>query len=293
VSRRPPVRTSLVGAIEPVGNTTVVGLGAKSVVDIMAPVRSLAASRPGIDAAASAGYLRVARVGVLVVTLLLQACAAGGPRPPKTLPVKKFAIPADPAVRPAATFGGVEAEVTALQRPIGGYPPRLESEEERDQVYARWSRALVEARSLEPREDQRESKLYLLSELYRQGHNLDVDGAASAAFGTLEECLEAYPRSRPCNLSASYFYLSTSGIPDRLDRAERSLNVLSELAAPGLDQDAEAGFVWLALYRGNGEEANRRIDRYVDAFPHSPRVETFRKIRDAKKVFIKSAPPPP
>ena len=46
----------LVGDLEHVGSTAVVGLVAKPIIDIMAPVRSLDASRPAIDAAATLSY---------------------------------------------------------------------------------------------------------------------------------------------------------------------------------------------------------------------------------------------
>lgn len=47
----------LTGAIEHIGSTAVPGLPAKPVIDIMAPVHTLEASRPAIEAAASAGYV--------------------------------------------------------------------------------------------------------------------------------------------------------------------------------------------------------------------------------------------
>jgi GrpB-like predicted nucleotidyltransferase (UPF0157 family) len=46
----------LVGPIEHIGSTAVPGLAAKPVIDIMAGVESLAASRPAIAAAAALGY---------------------------------------------------------------------------------------------------------------------------------------------------------------------------------------------------------------------------------------------
>ncbi len=49
-------------------------------------------------------------------------------------------------VVPVTTSTFVEANVVALQSVIGRYPPRFASEEHRDQVYARWSRALIAAR---------------------------------------------------------------------------------------------------------------------------------------------------
>ena len=46
----------LVGDIEHIGSTSVVGLAAKAVIDIMAPVASLEASRGAIAATESVGY---------------------------------------------------------------------------------------------------------------------------------------------------------------------------------------------------------------------------------------------
>ncbi len=46
----------LVGDIEHIGSTSVPGLSAKPVIDIMAPVQDLQASRPAIAAAVAAGY---------------------------------------------------------------------------------------------------------------------------------------------------------------------------------------------------------------------------------------------
>jgi GrpB-like predicted nucleotidyltransferase (UPF0157 family) len=46
----------LAGSIEHIGSTAVPGLAAKPVIDLMAPVESLDASRPGIAAAETIGY---------------------------------------------------------------------------------------------------------------------------------------------------------------------------------------------------------------------------------------------
>ena len=47
----------LAGPVEHIGSTAVPGLAAKPVIDIMAPVHSLAASRPALAAALRAGYM--------------------------------------------------------------------------------------------------------------------------------------------------------------------------------------------------------------------------------------------
>ena len=53
---RAALSTWLVAAPEHIGSTAVPGLAAKPVIDIMIPVRTLAASRPAIEAAQRLGY---------------------------------------------------------------------------------------------------------------------------------------------------------------------------------------------------------------------------------------------
>ena len=54
---QPVLAPWLAGAIEHIGSTAVPGLVAKPVIDLMAPVVSLAASRDAIDAVVRAGYV--------------------------------------------------------------------------------------------------------------------------------------------------------------------------------------------------------------------------------------------
>lgn len=228
----------------------------------------------------------------VVLTTGLVGCTASDTRPPHGLSAKTFPMPAMPAGPPGASFASVDAEIAILQQSIGGYPPRFSSEGQRDAIYTRWANALLQARGLNGDGEHREAKLYLLSELYRQGHNLDVQGSAPLAMETVERCIELYPRSRQCHLSASLFYLSVTGPPQRLDKAERSLIVLREEAAPRLDENAEAGFIRLAIARENRAEANRLIEQYLVAFPRSPRAETFRKFQTANRVWVEEVPSP-
>jgi GrpB-like predicted nucleotidyltransferase (UPF0157 family) len=54
---KPILSSWLTGEIEHVGSTAIPGMPAKPVIDIMAPVHSLDASWPAIEAVASVGYL--------------------------------------------------------------------------------------------------------------------------------------------------------------------------------------------------------------------------------------------
>lgn len=224
--------------------------------------------------------------------MLCAACTSSQTRPPHGLSAKSFPMPTAPAAPPGATFASVDGEIAVLQPSIGSYPPHFKNEGQRDAVYLRWSNALLQARGLNQDAAHDEARLYLLAELYRQGHNLDVEGAGPQAMNTIETCIQRHPRSRYCHLSSSLFYLSVTGPPERLERAERSLIVLRELAAPQLDENAEAGFIRLAIARGDRAEANRLINRYLEAFPRAPRAETFRAFQSANRVWFEEVPAP-
>jgi len=169
--------------------------------------------------------------------------------------------------------------VRDLQPIIGRYPPRLRDEAHRQDVYEAWIDVVASAEGLGS-EAPEEARLYLLAELYRQGHNLDVRGAAELADSNLGRCLDLFPRSRPCNLSASFFYLSIIPTAETLSKAERSLMALRREASPGFDEEAEAGFIFLYLQSRDVDRTRGQIERYLRLFPSSGRADDFRVMRD-------------
>lgn len=180
---------------------------------------------------------------------------------------------------PAMTYEQLEQEINGLSKYIGGYPPSFESEEERAAVYDKWLELKEAAEAHAAVTPDEEIGLYLLSELYRQGHNMDVPEAGQQAGRSLENCLLTYPESVKCHFSAMYFYLSVGGT--HLDQAEESLQFLKAYFDPDLDAEVEAGYVFLYLYQQDAALAKRQIDFYVQNFPDDSRAEVFSKIKDS------------
>jgi len=210
--------------------------------------------------------------------LLAAGCASRPPLGPHGLPEKIFDLPSGSCTaRPSAAEAG--EKMTRLTAAIGHYPPTYKDEADRESIYAEWSALLLCAEAL-PAGRHAEDRFALLAELYRQGHNLDVRGAGERAASNLQECLVEFPDSVTCNLTASYFYLSVEPTPEHIAIAERSLTVLREQALPGYSDDAEAGFVFLFLYRRDEEGARAQIARYLELFPNGARAGDFRKMRD-------------
>jgi len=215
--------------------------------------------------------------------LLLAAVVAGCATPTRTglhgLPEKVFPPPRAAREYPRRSLAELEGAAVALYPVLGAYPPRFADARHREQVYAVWAELALDADAI-PRGEQPERRLFLLAEVYRLGHNLDVTGAGERADGYLDACLSRYPESSRCNRSAAWFYLSVVPTPARLAQAERSLTLLRAQAAPEPSENAEAGFVFLAIARRDAPGARAQIDRYLRLFPDSARANDLRRMRD-------------
>lgn len=170
-------------------------------------------------------------------------------------------------------------QVDELNAVAGSYPPRLKNAAERQQVLQYWNQILIQAKTLRQQEGDSERALDLLAELYRQGHNLDVPGAAAETKGLLDLCLGKYPASTACNFSALYFYLSAT--PMMLDRVEASLKTLREEFGSKANPEVERAYVFFYIYGKRKDEAIAQIDHFLALFPENSQGDALRKVREA------------
>ncbi len=215
----------------------------------------------------------------LFIGLLISSCASQQTNIPGT-DIKERAFELNPVQlsAPTMTFNEIDNEIGGLNRYIGSYPPRFSSEIEREQIYKKWLVQVSEAEAYNNANSNTEKSLYLLSEIYRQGHNMDVKGSAEQALKNLDSCLSSHEKSIPCNFSASYFYLSIGAA--YLDKAEKSLSILKSHYSPRLNDEVEAGYVFLYLYRQNVPMAKKQIELFIRSFPNSSRVAAFQNIKE-------------
>lgn len=217
---------------------------------------------------------------ILPVTLLICSCASQQQKIPGTNLVEKLFELSPPILQtPTLTFREMEKQVGQFNKYIGSYPPSFASESEREDVYEKWLALVAEAEAFNSANPGTEKSLYLLSELYRQGHNMDVKGSAEKALKNLDSCLSGFEYSVACNFSASYFYLSIG--QEYLDKAQISLDVLKNYYAPDLNDEVEAGYVFLYLYRQNVPMAKKQINSFITNFPNSSRVPVFADIKES------------
>jgi len=176
---------------------------------------------------------------------------------------------------PKLTIQEIEEAVENLNTYIGGYPPRLSSEQQRNQVYETWKRALREARRQDKARPGSEQVLHLLAELYRQGHNLDVRTSADLAVETIDSCLARFPKSLGCNFSASYFYLSVN--PKYAPKGEQALLTLRGIFAPDVNIEVERGLVYAYVMQQRRADALKQIDYYLTLEPGADWALQFKR----------------
>lgn len=198
-------------------------------------------------------------------------CAAFSASAATPLPMPTRAEPVK-----AGSMAELRGRVSDLNRYIGSYPPRIESERQREEVYGQWTEAMRQAWLIENQMPQDEATLALLADLYRQGHNLDVTGADRKAFETLDKCLTRYADSTKCHLAASYFYLSIN--PQYAPKGEASLLRLRELMKTQSNPEIERGMVFAYLYQQKLDLALKQLDHYLSLAPDD---EQMRKVREA------------
>ena len=161
---------------------------------------------------------------------------------------------------------------------IGMYPPRLYSENQRNIIYKKWIDLVSDAEyylSL----SQNEQILYLLADLYRKGHNMDVVDSSNHAIKNLQICLNKYPKSLSCHYTSVYLYLSSG--PDGLYKAEESLIFLRRHFAPELNSAVELAYITLYLHKRDAKNAKIQIEKFIDIFHNHQYAKLYKDILPA------------
>ncbi len=197
----------------------------------------------------------------------------------QTLPDKTFQLPQTEISVPSKSLETLEKEVSNYNKYIGAYPTNFLNEEQRDSIYNQWSKSLVEIKAYIQANPNSETASYLLGELYRQGHNMDVIGAAEKAITVIDQNLEKYPDSIKSHFSAVYFYLSIG--PKYAPQAEKSLLKLKQLFQPDTNQEVEMKFILLYLIQKKNDTAIQQIDAYLKLWPNASDVKMLQGMREA------------
>ena len=221
--------------------------------------------------------LKQSRHILVVVVLFISACSM-------FRTALKMELPTEQREKPKQSFDVLRSQVHLLNHTMGGYPPRFESDSVKRKLFAMWKEALLDARAYYNIKGETEGILWLLAELYRQGHNIDVKGSAVFAAEALEKCLYNYPNSLACHFSNVYFFLSVAPTSQNLEQAENSLVKLKKVSDIRRQEKVDDAFIFLYAYQKNYSEAIKQIDSYLVRYPRSSKRSMFIKIRSLMKA---------
>ena len=195
---------------------------------------------------------------------------------PSKLPDRIFELPPLERMESSRSIEEILRKANQLNSIIGRYPPSYKTEEEREKTYNLWVDLLLDVSALG---ENSEELLFLHSQLYRQGHNMDVRSAAHKSEKYIKACIAKYKKSEKCHLEATFLYLQVG--PPNLKLAKKSLKTLSKMYKPNLNEEVEAGYVFLYLYSRDEKRALKQIEKYLSKFSSSSRAAMFQKIQVA------------
>lgn len=186
-----------------------------------------------------------------------------------------LAVPPQTLKVPVLKLDQLRDEVNALNAFIGGYPPRWVNDAERAEVYRRWGDALQNARAYVVQAPKDVRIHFLLAELFRQGHNMDVAGTADSAEDAINHCLDLNADYVPCLFSSSYFYMSLDA--KFANRAKRSLLRLKRIFGAKPNLEVERALVQVYANQGKRADALKQVDYYLKLDPGSAWAKNMKK----------------
>jgi tetratricopeptide (TPR) repeat protein len=144
---------------------------------------------------------------------------------------------------------------------IGGYPPKVKTQAEVQQVKKRWENARKLAEGLlKEKPDNIQIKL-ALGELFRMGRNIDIPNAVPASDKMLKEVIKVDPNNFQAyySLASMYVTLNPKFAPD----AEVYFLKAEQLASPKVVPDIYQGLGFACLYQGKTNEAIAYFEKYL------------------------------
>ncbi len=185
---------------------------------------------------------------------------------------KYFELPKSSSGQTKKPLRDIEREMGDLNRYIGSYPPRFNSEAERQEIFKKWSDLYLNTKAQLAERSNDEDLLWLMTDLLRQGHNMEVRSASGLAIDKLEECLRLYPESVKCHKSATHLYLSMN--PTFFPQAKKSLDFLRKYYGSKPDEGTEYTYIAYYLVTQDAPNVLKQLDYFTTKFP-SPENQKF------------------
>ncbi len=144
---------------------------------------------------------------------------------------------------------------------IGGWPTRIRNAEEGREVRKLWEKAFKDADALVKQCPDSLDAQFLVADLLRMGHNIDVPGAAQASHDLLQAICKANPTHFDAHYSLAALYIAID--PNAAPLAEKYFLKAEALAAPRVVADIYQGLGFACLYQQKFPEAITCFEKYL------------------------------
>jgi tetratricopeptide (TPR) repeat protein len=177
---------------------------------------------------------------------------------------------------PQETLHMLDVEIDDLATYLGGYPPQLKDNAERQSVTAKWRRAIKKFGTLLQQYPDEAEIMWRMGVLYHMGHNLDIKGAWQQAERHLKRALTVNPQSVDAHMRLGFLYVNTH--PRYAAAAESAFKEALALAKDTSLADAHLGLTFAYYYQAQFQDAVREAEAYLALYPDNAAMKNLRDI---------------
>ncbi|HET9767568.1 MAG TPA: hypothetical protein VFS60_12015 [Thermoanaerobaculia bacterium] len=201
---------------------------------------------------------------------------------------------------PPTTVAEDDPDLVALRAVADSFPPRLEDAAARARAVALFESLetrLLAAVAAAPADYELRTRL---GDLYRMGHNLDIDGADEKAVQRLGEAIRLAPEKAEARAILGIHYAGSGRPAD----GERELLAALPLANAEVLPHVQIALAFSCYHQGKFADSARYAGEYLQTHPDSPMAKVIfersqatlaggRPPRTVEMGQVKSAPPKP
>ena len=202
-----------------------------------------------------------------IALCLLSACSSSSQ-------YSKLKFPERSSATTEPTFVEIKDTCAKLNPVLGAFPPRFTENFQSLTAYVLWTNAIISAEKMKESSTPSEELYCILIDLYRFGHNMDVDTCGRKAVATIDEAVAAYPDSVEIYFTAARFYSSVSNAHAK--QMEEYYLKLRGMLGTEVNKEVEYGLAIAYFKEFDKEKAAAQIEHYLSIYPDDERMQKFK-----------------
>lgn len=167
---------------------------------------------------------------------------------------------------------------------IGGWPTRIKNSPELQEVTKRWNNTFNQAQSLLKQHPDSVALQFILADLLRMGHNIDIKGAAQTSRQLLQQIIQANPNHFQAHYCLAGLYVSID--PQAAPLAEKLFLKAEALVAPKIIAGIYQGLGFACIYQNKMPDAIDYFEKYLK-LQNDPQIQQLvGEIKSGKRFNV-------